>query len=190
MIEGQSSTGDGCARSAEENSMTTPRRALVLIDVQQEYFGGPLEIQYPPHAESLPKITAAIDVANDEGLPVVVVQHTMGVGAPVFDPEQSGFQLHPGIDRRRTGAWKAVVKQYGSIYAGTDVAEFLREQGWGHCDARRLHDQQLRSRLRRRGRGAWLPDRSTRRCHRRDPSRQRSRVRRRRGGAHHADDPA
>ncbi len=109
--------------------MTTPRRALVIIDVQQEYFGGPLEIQYPPHAESLPKITAAIDVANDEGLPVVVVQHTMGVGAPVFDPEQPGFQLHPEIDSRRTGAWKPVVKQYGSIYAGTDVAEFLREQG-------------------------------------------------------------
>src|SRR5699024_1571975 len=98
MIEGQSSTGDGCARPAEENSMTTPRRALVLIDVQQEYFGGPLEIQYPPHAESLPKIASATDVAEGGGLPVVVVQHTMGVGAPVFDPEQSGFQLHPEID--------------------------------------------------------------------------------------------
>ena len=109
--------------------MTTPRRALVLIDVQQEYFGGPLEIQYPPHAESLPKIASATDVAEGGGLPVVVVQHTMGVGAPVFDPEQSGFQLYPEIDSRRTDAWKSVVKQYGSIYAGTDVAEYLREQG-------------------------------------------------------------
>src|SRR5699024_7379038 len=115
MIEGQSSTGDGCARSAEENSMTTPRRALALTEVQQEYFGGPLEIQYPPHAESLPKIASATDVAEGGGLPVVVVQHTMGVGAPVFDPEQSGFQLHPEIDSRRTDAWKSVVKQYVSI---------------------------------------------------------------------------
>ncbi|MDQ0674449.1 nicotinamidase-related amidase [Pseudarthrobacter siccitolerans] len=29
--------------------MSTPRRALILIDVQQQYFDGPLEIQYPPH---------------------------------------------------------------------------------------------------------------------------------------------
>ncbi|AXK45712.1 isochorismatase family protein [Brachybacterium saurashtrense] len=107
--------------------MTTPRRALVIIDVQQEYFGGPLEIQYPPHADSLPKITAAIDAAHQAGLPVVAVQHTMGVGAPVFDPELPGFQLHPEIENRRIDAWKSVVKQYGSIYAGTDLAAHLRE---------------------------------------------------------------
>lgn len=34
--------------------MTAPNRALIVIDVQQEYFGGPLEIRYPPHADSLP----------------------------------------------------------------------------------------------------------------------------------------
>jgi hypothetical protein len=43
---------------------------------------GPLKIQYPPHADSLPRITQAIDVATAAGIPVVAVQHTMGEDAP------------------------------------------------------------------------------------------------------------
>ncbi|RZU62800.1 isochorismatase family protein [Zhihengliuella halotolerans] len=109
--------------------MPTPQRALVIIDVQQDYFGGPLEIQYPPHAESVPRIAAAIDAANAAGVPVVAVQHSMGAGAPVFDPEQPGFQLHPEVEARRTGAWKSIVKGYGSVYAGTGLADWLRARG-------------------------------------------------------------
>lgn len=108
--------------------MTTPRRALVLVDVQQEYFGGPLEIQYPPHTESLPQIARAIDAATAAGFPVVAVQHTMGEGAPVFDPTKVGFELHPEVEARRTDAWKSVVKQYGTVFAGTDLLAWLRER--------------------------------------------------------------
>ena len=38
--------------------MPSPRRALVLIDVQQEYFDGPLAIQYPPRDDALAAIRA------------------------------------------------------------------------------------------------------------------------------------
>jgi nicotinamidase-related amidase len=110
--------------------MPGPQRALILIDVQQDYFGsGPLEIQHPPHSESLPRIALAIEAANAAGIPVVAVQHTMGEGAPVFDPAQPGFQLHPEVTQRRTENWKTVVKHYGSVYADTDVSTWLREQG-------------------------------------------------------------
>ncbi|MBB5801375.1 nicotinamidase-related amidase [Saccharothrix ecbatanensis] len=108
--------------------MTTPRRALVVIDVQQEYFGGPLEIQYPPHADSLPRIARAIDAATDAGIPVVAVQHSAGDGAPVFNPTQQGFQLHPEVASRRTDEWKSIVKQYGTVFAGTDLLAWLRER--------------------------------------------------------------
>lgn len=107
--------------------MTTPRRALVLVDVQQEYFGGPLEIQHPPHSESLPQIARAIDGAAAAGLPVVAVQHVTAEGAPVFDPTTEGFRLHPEVESRRTTAWKSVVKQYGTVFAGTDLLAWLRE---------------------------------------------------------------
>lgn len=108
--------------------MTTPRRALVLVDVQQDYFDGPLEIQYPPHTDSLPRITQAIDAAKEAGIPIIAVQHTMGEEAPVFNPTLPGYALHPEVESRRTDDWKSTVKRFGSIYADTDIAAWLREQ--------------------------------------------------------------
>jgi nicotinamidase-related amidase len=81
--------------------MSTPRRALILIDVQQQYFSGPLEIQYPPHQESLPMIAKAVDAATAAGIPVAVIQHSAGEGAPVFAPGTPEFDLHPEIERRK-----------------------------------------------------------------------------------------
>lgn len=104
------------------------RRALVLVDVQQDYFSGPLEIRYPAHTDSLPRILAAIDAAHEAGIPVVAVQHTMGEDAPVFNPSLPGFALHPEVEARRTDGWKDVLKVHGSVYAGTDVAAWLRER--------------------------------------------------------------
>lgn len=109
--------------------MGTSQRALVLVDIQQQYFGGFLEIQYPPHGQSLPRITAAIDAATAAGIPIVVVQHSAGEGAPVFAPGSPDYELHPDVESRRTGSWKSIVKQYGSVYADTDLAEWLRAHG-------------------------------------------------------------
>jgi nicotinamidase-related amidase len=109
--------------------MTAPRRALIVIDVQQEYFGGPLEIRYPAHTDSLPQITRAIDAATAAGIPVVAFQHTMGEDAPVFNPTQPGFHLHPEVESRRTDDWKSVVKRYGTVFAGTDLLPWLQERG-------------------------------------------------------------
>lgn len=105
--------------------MTTPTRALILVDIQQEYFGGPLEIQFPSHADSLPKITAALDAATAAGIPVVAVQHTAGDEAPVFNPTTEQFALHPQVEQRRTTGWKTITKQYGSVFAGTDLLSWL-----------------------------------------------------------------
>ncbi|MGO4246581.1 isochorismatase family protein [Paenarthrobacter sp. RAF54_2] len=107
--------------------MSTPRRALVLVDVQQQYFSGPLEIQYPKHQESLPKIVKAIDAAAAAGIPIAAIRHSEGEGAPVFAPGTPEFDLHPDVEARRTPSWKEVIKRYGSVYAGTDVAGWLRE---------------------------------------------------------------
>ncbi|MFB2585882.1 isochorismatase family protein [Herbiconiux liukaitaii] len=108
--------------------MTTPRRVLVIIDVQQQYFDGLLEIQYPPHSESLPTIAQAVDTAVSAGIPIVAVQHSAGSGAPVFDPDSREFELHHEIERRASADWKRITKSYGSVFAGTDLAEWLRER--------------------------------------------------------------
>lgn len=110
--------------------MSNARRALVLIDVQQEYFGaeGPLAIQYPPREESLQRITATIDVANDADLPVVLVEHEYPEGAPVFGAGSPGAQMHPDVHERAKPEWRRVTKNVASIFSDPELAGWLRDQ--------------------------------------------------------------
>ncbi|MHA7304279.1 isochorismatase family protein [Arthrobacter sp. TMN-49] len=100
------------------------RRALVIIDVQNEYFaeGGPLEIQYPDRNESLANITKAIDLAEKQGMPIAVVQHQYPAGAPVFAEDSEGWQLHPAIASRRKDSWKHLVKSYASVFLPAPIS--------------------------------------------------------------------
>ncbi|WP_072804177.1 isochorismatase family protein [Rhodococcoides yunnanense] len=108
--------------------MTAPRRALVVVDVQQEYFDGLLQIQYPPREQSLANVVTALEVAAAADLPVVIVQHETPEGAPVFARGSATWELHPEIEQRIDPSWKRVTKQYGSVFAGTDVAEYLKSE--------------------------------------------------------------
>lgn len=108
--------------------MTEPRRALVVIDVQQEYFTGPLHIQHPSPEDALANIVRAVAAARTHGLPVVVVQHAMPAGAPVFAAGSPGFDLHPAVAAVVEAGDKRVTKSFGSVFAGTDVADWLRGQ--------------------------------------------------------------
>ena len=108
--------------------MTAPRRALIIVDVQQEYFDGILQIQYPPREESLANILRAIDAAEQQDLPIVVVQHQFPEGAPVFAVGSESWSLHPEIEKRVTPSWKRVTKDKASVFAGTDVAQWLADR--------------------------------------------------------------
>lgn len=107
--------------------MTAPRRALILIDIQNDYFSGPLEIHHPAAEAALARITSAIDTATEVGMPIAVVQHAIGEGAPVFDPTTPAFELHPEIEGRRTGSWKQIVKKHSSVFVDTELMAWLRE---------------------------------------------------------------
>ncbi|MBB1516084.1 isochorismatase family protein [Tessaracoccus sp. MC1679] len=108
--------------------MTAPRRALIVVDVQQEYFTGILQIQAPPRDQTLANIVAALGVAEQQELPVVVVQHELPQGAPVFAVGSDSWALHPEIEERLNPSWKRVSKDKGSVFAGTDVAQWLAER--------------------------------------------------------------
>lgn len=107
--------------------MTETRRALVVIDVQREYFEGPLEIQYPPREDSLLRILDAMDAAEQADIPVVVVQHKMPAGAPIFAAGSTGFQLHPQIEQRLRPETKRIAKQYASVFDDTDFADWCQQ---------------------------------------------------------------
>ena len=108
--------------------MPTPRRALIVIDVQQEYFDGPLQVQHPPREQSLDAVTRAMDVAVEHDLPVVVMQHELPEGAPVFAVGSAGWALHPEVEARLQPSWMRSTKDKGSVFAGTDVAAWLAER--------------------------------------------------------------
>ncbi|MGA0612352.1 cysteine hydrolase family protein [Caldimonas sp. KR1-144] len=106
---------------------TAPRRALVVIDVQNEYFaGGGLPIEHPPVELSLPNIARAMDAARAHGVPVVVVQHSAPAGAPVFDPGSPGWQLHPEVARRARDL--LVDKPMASVFSGAGFADWLARE--------------------------------------------------------------
>lgn len=108
--------------------MSTPRRALIVIDVQQEYFEGLLQIQHPPRDESLARITEAMETAEQTDIPAVVVQHEAPAGFPVFAPESSTFELHPEVAERADNSAHRITKPFASIFAGTGLEEWLRER--------------------------------------------------------------
>ena len=104
-----------------------PRRALVVIDVQNEYESGGLRIEYPPVADSLRNIGRAIDAAHAAGIPVVVVQQMAPADAPLFAEGTHGWQLHEVVASRPRQHF--VQKKLPSAFAGTDLAAWLTEQG-------------------------------------------------------------
>ncbi len=106
-------------------TLLTPRRALIVIDVQNEYFTGNLPIEYPEREGSLANIAKAMDVAAQHGVPVVVVQHEENSDAALFAEGSTGWELHPEIARRPQS--HLIKKTMASAFAGTDLAQWLAE---------------------------------------------------------------
>jgi nicotinamidase-related amidase len=76
-----------------------PKRALLVIDVQNDYFTGKLPITYP--AGSLTNVLSAMDAARDHGVPVVVIQHASPQpDAPIFRKGSKEWELYPEVAAR------------------------------------------------------------------------------------------
>jgi len=107
-------------------SKQLPRRALIVIDVQNEYIDGNFLIEYPPVASSLPNIARAIDAANANGVPVVLVQHILPADAPIFAEGSVGAQLHPAVADRHHD--RVVTKTLPSTFSSNGFDDWLKER--------------------------------------------------------------
>lgn len=103
------------------------KRALIVIDVQNEYVTGNLRIEYPEVQQSLANIARAMDAAHAAGIPVVVVQHLAPEGSPVFARGSEQADLHPLVAARPRD--HLVTKAMASALAGTGLGDWLRERG-------------------------------------------------------------
>jgi nicotinamidase-related amidase len=113
--------------TSNTTSPKAPRRALVVIDVQMEYFNGGLLIEYPPVAQTLPNIARAMDAARAAGIPTVVVQHSESAAAPVFAKGSATWALHEAVASRPRDHY--IEKAWPSVYTGTDFASWLEQHG-------------------------------------------------------------
>lgn len=102
----------------------TPRRALVVIDVQNEYETEGLRIQDPCVADSLRNIGRAIDAAHAAGIPVIVVQQSSPVDAPLFATGSHGWELNEVVASRPRDHY--LRKTLPSAFAGTDLGAWLQ----------------------------------------------------------------
>jgi nicotinamidase-related amidase len=108
-----------------------PERALIVIDVQNDYFpGGAWAL---PHAErALPNILALIEKARSRGDAVVYIQHVTPAGSPVFAAGSKGAQLHAALPVL-TGD-PVFQKQHPSSFQGTGLGALLQQQGLRSLD--------------------------------------------------------
>jgi len=101
-------------------------RALLVIDVQMEYFSGALPVTHPP--DSLPRILAAMDAAVERGVPVAVIQHQAATPeSPVFAPGGPGVELHPQVAARPRNV--LISKHLPGSFTGTELGPWLAELG-------------------------------------------------------------
>jgi nicotinamidase-related amidase len=105
------------------------KRALVVVDVQNEYVEGPLQVQHPPVSDAVAKVAQAIDAAVEHGVPVAVLQHELPEGAPVFAVGSPGWELHPEVEKRLRPDFLRASKQHGSAFTADGLPEWLAEQG-------------------------------------------------------------
>jgi nicotinamidase-related amidase len=103
--------------------MSTPRRALLVIDVQNEYVTGDLPIEYPEVQTSLANIGRAMDAARAAGVPVAVVQNFAPAGSPIFARGTPGAELHQVVASRERD--HHIVKDLPSAFTCTDLADWL-----------------------------------------------------------------
>jgi nicotinamidase-related amidase len=102
------------------------KRALIVIDVQNEYVDGNLRICFPDLFTSMPNIDVAMDAAADGKIPLVVVQHVEDASSPLFARGSRGAALHDEVASR--SADHTIEKSDVSAFRGTDLEAWLRSR--------------------------------------------------------------
>ena len=106
------------------------RAALIVIDVQNDYFPGGAFPLWNPEA-ALAATLRAIRVAQANGLPVIHVQHVADPDngpAPFFNEGTAGVAIHPDILAAAPDA-PVIVKRYADAFDATELQATLQALG-------------------------------------------------------------
>lgn len=98
-------------------------RALLVIDVQREYFDGALPITHP--AGHLESILQAMDEAAIANVPTAIVRHHQAdTESPIFRLNSEMWQLHPEVEQRPRDV--LIDKQLPGSFTNTNLGEWLK----------------------------------------------------------------
>lgn len=100
-------------------------RALLVIDVQREYFEGAFPIRHP--VGHLDRLLEMMDVAHKAKIPTVVIRHHQpDLESPVFRKGSDMWQLHDEVESRPRDV--LIDKRLPGSFTGTPLDEFLKER--------------------------------------------------------------
>lgn len=98
-------------------------RALLVIDIQREYFDGALPITHP--AGHLENILQVMDAAAEKDVPTAVIRHHQAdPESPIFRKDSEMWQLHPEVESRPRDV--LIDKQFPGSFTGTGLQEWLK----------------------------------------------------------------
>jgi nicotinamidase-related amidase len=102
------------------------KTALLVIDVQNEYFDGKWPV--PDGTIALEQIERAIAASQEANAAVIYVQHAvLKPERGVFIPGSHGFELHPRLHPRASDT--CIVKNYPGSFTKTNLEDTLRHRG-------------------------------------------------------------
>jgi nicotinamidase-related amidase len=110
-----------------ESTGQKPDLALLIIDIQNDYFpGGAMELEGAEAAGE--KAGAAIRAFRSRGLPVIHVRHlSVRPGSTFFIPGTKGAEIHASVLPREGEA--VVEKNFPNSFRNTGLKELLEKQG-------------------------------------------------------------
>ncbi|ABR34536.1 cysteine hydrolase family protein [Clostridium beijerinckii] len=99
------------------------KKALLVIDVQNEYFTGKLKVTYPNN--SFDNILKVMDYAKENNMIVIIVQHTALFG-DTFIKNSNGWELQPMILEKSYDY--IIEKTKPSSFYETNLEEILKKE--------------------------------------------------------------
>ncbi len=106
--------------------MKTSKRALIVIDLQNDYFPGGAFPLWNADG-TLANVVKAMEKAREAEVPVILVQHVADAAngvAPFFNAGTPGVELHPAVREAAPDA-RVVIKTFADSFLGTELEEML-----------------------------------------------------------------
>ena len=99
------------------------KRALLVIDVQNEYFTGKLPVTYPE--ESFSNILKVMDAASERNIPIAIIQHTAPqADAKTFIKKSYEWEIHREVLSRKHDC--IIEKSLPGSFTGTGLEQWLK----------------------------------------------------------------